>query len=288
MGLCASVDIANSGAACGRQLKDGSCLSNGRYQGKLTLAADSLEHAKVKKIPSKPAERVEKRLQVALPIRITHWDKDKKPILEMGCTYDISPHGARITSIKDIRQTGEIVALERGQNKSFCRVVWVGDPNSELKGQIGLAAIETDHPMWETELKAMQDVYDPLTWEEPQAAKPKARPESRRRHRFAVKGVAEIVKPGATASTQKAMVQDLSEMGCLLQTKETLPPGTEIKLVLKVGNNDMTLKGQVRNAVDVGVGVEFSAIRKADRQTLKHLLQKLAEEQLEESVELKS
>jgi hypothetical protein len=241
----------------------------------------------VKKNTSKALERVEKRINVALPIRITHWDKDKKAILEMGCTYDISPHGARITSIKAVKQTGEIVALERGQSKSFCRVVWVGDPNTELRGQIGLQTVEMDHSMWQTELKAMSDVFDPLAWDEPLKPKTKARPESRRRHRFSVKGMAEIAGPGA-AITQKAIVQDLSEMGCLLQTKEALPPGTEIRLVLKLGNVEMTLKGQVRNALDVGVGVEFSAVRKADRQTLKHLLQKLAEEQLEENVELKT
>ena len=242
----------------------------------------------MKRNAPKAADRIEKRLNLALPIRVTHWDKDKKPILEMGCTYDISPHGARITSIKAIKQTGEIVALERGQSKSFCRVVWVGDPNSELRGQIGLQAVEMDHFMWQNELKAMHDVFDPLAWDEPLEPKTKARAESRRRHRFSVKGVAEITRPGAAASTQKAVVQDLSEMGCLLQTKEALLPGTEIRLVLKLGNVEMTMKGQVRNAMDVGVGVEFSAVRKADRQTLKHLLQKLAEEQLEENVELKT
>lgn len=241
----------------------------------------------MKKTPPKPAERVEKRLNVALPIRVTHWDKDKKPVLEMGCTYDISPHGARISSIKAIKQPGEIVALERGEKKSFCRVVWVGDPNSDFRDQIGLQTVELDHSMWETELKAMQEVFDPLTWSEPSPAKMKPRAESRREHRFSVKGVAEIVKPGSDgAATCKASIQDLSEMGCLLETKEPLPPGTEIRLMVRLGGVEMAFKGHVRNAVDVGVGVEFSAIRKEDRQSLKHLLQKLAEEQLDQAVEL--
>jgi hypothetical protein len=241
----------------------------------------------VKKNTPKAADRVEKRLHVALPIRVTHWDKDKKPILEVGCTYDISPHGARITSIQAIKQTGEIVALERGERKSFCRVVWVGDPNSDLRGQIGLQTVEMNHSMWDSELNAMDNVFDPLTWEEQQKTKLKPRAESRRGHRFSVKGVAEIIRPGATVTTQKAVIQDLSEMGCLLETKEAMPPGTEIRLVLKLGNVEMTMKGYVRNAIDVGVGVEFSAVRKADRQTLKHMLQKLAEEQLDENVEVK-
>jgi hypothetical protein len=240
----------------------------------------------VTKNPSKTPERVEKRLNIALPIRITHWDKDKKPVLEMGCTYYISSHGARINSIKAIEQTGEIVALERDQNKSFCRVVWVGDPNSELRGQIGLQTVEMDHAMWQNELKSMHDVFDPLTRDQPLKPKTKARAANRRGHRFSVKGVAEIARPGLAATSQKAVVQDLSEMGCLLETKEVLPPGTEVRLIMKLGNVEMTMKGHVRNALDVGVGVEFSAVRKADRQTLKQLLQKLAEDLLKENIEL--
>jgi len=69
------------------------------------------------------AERNDKRIHVALPVRITYWDKNKKPGLEMACTYDISTHGARISSLRCIKETGEIVAVERGRNKAFCRVV---------------------------------------------------------------------------------------------------------------------------------------------------------------------
>jgi len=135
----------------------------------------------VKKSPPKAPERVQKRYQVALPVRITYWDKDKKPVLEMACTYDISPRGARITSVKAIKQTGEIVVLERGESKAFCRVVWVGDSASALKDQIGLETIEANQTMWPAELKAMQDVFDSLTWEEPEKIKEKGA-DKRRQH----------------------------------------------------------------------------------------------------------
>lgn len=111
---------------------------------------------------SAEVERFQKRIHVALPVRITYWDKDKKPGLEMACTYDISPHGARITSLRCVKEMGEIVAIERGRNKSFCRVVWIGEPNSELNGQIGLQCIETERAMFESELREMDEIYDPI------------------------------------------------------------------------------------------------------------------------------
>jgi len=246
-----------------------------------------------KKTPEKPTERTEKRVHVALPIRITYWDKDKKPNVEMACTYDISARGARITNLRCVKGTGEIVAVERGRNKSFCRVVWVGEPGTEIRGQIGLQTVERERSMWESELREMEESYDPIPKESTKAQVPTSRAGNRRRHgRYQVEGTAELFKAGskqdkgsAKHGPTKAVLKDLSELGCLVKTKEVLIPGTDLKLVLKIANYDLTLKGQVRHSLDMGVGVEFSEIRKGDRETLKHLLKKLAERQ-EDSIEV--
>jgi len=71
------------------------------------------------------AERSSKRIHVALPIRVTYWDSEKKPCLEMSCTYDISERGARIGGVRSLKEAGEIIAVERGRGKAFCRVVWI-------------------------------------------------------------------------------------------------------------------------------------------------------------------
>jgi hypothetical protein len=139
--------------------------------------------------------------------------------------------------------------------------------------------------MWPAELKAMQDVFDSLTWEEPEKIKEKGA-DKRRQHRFSVTGIADVELPGKGKLSQKAAVKDLSEMGCLLQTKEALKPGASIKLTLKIGDCELTLKGLVRRSLNAGFGIEFSEIRKGDRQMLKHALQKLAEQQLNENIEL--
>jgi PilZ domain len=228
-------------------------------------------------------ERGDKRIHVALPLRITYWDKEKKPGLEMACTYDISPRGARITSLRCIRETGEIVAVERGRHKAFCRVVWIGEPNSELKGQIGLQCIESERPMFENEIRDLEEVYDPILLDNTvRRISSGDKGNRRRQERFPIGGIAELLK-GDRKGAQKATLRDLSEMGCLVTTKQMLLPGTDLKLVLNVANYALSLKGQVKHsALDLGIGIEFSEIRKGDRQTLKYLLRKLEEERLEE------
>ena len=54
-----------------------------------------------------------------------------------------------------MKEAGEVIAIERGKSKAFCRVVWVGEANSELQGQIGLQCVESDRVLWEAELRDM-------------------------------------------------------------------------------------------------------------------------------------
>jgi len=102
---------------------------------------------------------------------------------------------------------------------------------------------------------------------------------NRRSHqRFAAEGVAELLRRGAGANYLDGTIKDVSETGCLLTTHSAVLPGTDLKLVLKVANYELSIKGQVRHAVvGIGLGVEFREIRKGDRAILQHLLRKLAD-----------
>jgi hypothetical protein len=236
-------------------------------------------------------ERVARRIHVALPIRITYWDSATKPCLEMGCTYDISESGARVTGLRHVKSTGEIIAVERGRNKAFCRVIWIGEPNSELEGQIGIRCVEAERTMWEAELRDMQETYDPIvldnTLRRPNFSAGSDKSNRRRHERFDIEGLAQLLKHGADSTHGEAVLRNLSELGCLVTAKHTVAPGTELKLVLNVDSYDLSVKGLVRHAdQELGLGVEFQEIRKGDRQILRFLLRKLAEQQLEEGFEL--
>jgi hypothetical protein len=227
--------------------------------------------------------RSDRRVHVALPVRVTYWDAENKPCLDMACTYDISAHGARVSGLRYVKQAGEIIAVERGRNKSYCRVAWIGEPGSELHGQIGIQCVESDRVMWDAELRELENLYEPL-----QANNSRLRsfsgPQNRNRRRaprFTLDAQASMKSQSAAA--EPVALKDLSETGCcLVRTKNILVPGTELSLSLSVGNYDLAVRGSVRHAeFDFGIGVEFREIRKGDRQVLQFLLRRLAEQEEE-------
>jgi hypothetical protein len=240
-----------------------------------------------------PPERLDKRIHVALPIRVTYWDGDNKPCLEMACTYDISARGARVTGLRCVKEAGEIIAVERGRNKAFCRVVWVGEAGSELRGQVGIQCVESDRMMWEAEMRDMEEVYDPIvrdtTLRRVSSAPGTHNGNRRRCPRFEIEGLADLLRRGANSTHAEGGLKNLSELGCLVTTRQVMLPGTDLKLVLNVANYDLAVKGQVRHAaLDMGLGIEFREIRKGDRQILQFLLRKMAEKEQEDKPKAKS
>ena len=85
--------------------------------------------------------RYDKRVQLAIPLRVTTWDDQKRPLLDMACTLDVSMRGARLYGVRSTLKVGDVVTVERGRSKIFCRVVWIGTPDSDKKGQIGVQAV---------------------------------------------------------------------------------------------------------------------------------------------------
>jgi hypothetical protein len=229
-------------------------------------------------------DRTEKRIHVALPVRVTFFDDDTKPRLEMACTYDISAHGARVTGLRCVKEAGQILVVERGRSRAYCRVVWIGEANSSLHGQIGIQCVEAEKTLWTAELSDMEQIYDPIV-RDPAFYKLSARsngPGNNRRKypRFAMQGAAELLQKIPGAGRLEGELIDVSEVGCLVSTNSLVLPGTELKLVVNVSNYDLSFKGQVRHAaVDVGLGIEFREVRKGDRAILQYMLKKLAEKE---------
>jgi hypothetical protein len=228
-------------------------------------------------------DRTEKRISVALPVRVTYFDEDTKPRLEMACTYDISAHGARVTGLRCVKEAGEILVVERGRSKAYCRVVWIGESSSHLRGQVGIQCVEAEKTLWTAELREMEQVYDTVGRESTlchmESSAGNQSGNRRRFQRFLTEGgAAELLQKSSTASHLEGALKDVSELGCLVTTQSLILPGTDLKLVLSVANYDLGVKGQVRHAaLDVGLGIEFREIRKGDRAILQYLLKKLAE-----------
>ncbi|MCU1299634.1 MAG: hypothetical protein JWO91_3912 [Acidobacteriaceae bacterium] len=254
----------------------------------MTEGITALKQELFKQIFQEPSpDRSGRRVQVALPLKVTCWDGDYKPCPDMACTYDISPQGARITGLRRVKQIGDIIAIERGRSKSFCRVVWVGDPNSEFRGQVGIQTVEADRLMWEAELRDLQEVYDPVVRESSlRNLRFGAECNHRRSPRYIIEGAAEVRSKTMQGKAASATLRDLSEVGCLLTTTQHFQAGAELHLTLNVADYELRLKALVRHIDPIGgLGLEFREIRKGDRQILRFLLRKLAEQELEQSFE---
>ena len=237
-------------------------------------------------------ERGEKRIHVALPVRVTYFDEEHKPRFEMACTYDISAHGARVTGLRGMKEPGEIVVLERGRNKAYCRIVWIGEAGTARQQQAGIQCVEAHKSLWESELRDMQEMYDAIPRDGIlYRATPGGAPDRSRRkyQRFEVDGAVELLRRGADANYREGTIKDLSEVGCLVTTRDLLVPGTDLKLVLRMAGYNLSFRGMVRHAaLDVGLGIEFREIRKGDRAVLHHMLKKLAKKEKESAAPQKS
>ena len=187
---------------------------------------------------------IEKLIHLALPVRLTHMRNGERGALEMACTYDIHPRGARLLSFRDV-QVGDLVTIERGRNKAVCEVVWTADPNSALRGQFTVQSVDGGRVPWEEELRQTEEHYLPV------GVDPSGRlarnafrnrdHNRRRRPRFSVEGCADLEVRGKTHV--EARLAQISELGCLVTAPDMLVPGTELRLVLNLYDVTVALKG---------------------------------------------
>jgi hypothetical protein len=97
-------------------------------------------------------KRQEKRLHIAVPVKVF---PDITSIESQNCcTYEISTHGARLVAPPGIKAVGQTIWLQRQNRRARYKVVWIGQPNTSLAGQVGVETLEPSNVIWEPEIKA--------------------------------------------------------------------------------------------------------------------------------------
>lgn len=229
----------------------------------------------------------EKTVHLALPVRWSVLGKESRGPAELACTYDIDSRGARLVSSRPVN-VGDLVMVERGRNKAICQVTWIGDPQSDLRGQFAVQCIEGKVP-WEDELRQVEEHYQPLDSDNPNRRHfgrlvSSARDNRRRRPRYSVEGEADVIEGVQHAA---GMVDQISELGARISASQVLRPGTDFRLTLNVFDVTLGLKAQVKNLVNnVGMGVEFQEIRRGDRPLLNYVLSRLKRRRVEDFVDV--
>ncbi len=219
-------------------------------------------------------ERYDKRVQLAIPLRVMTLDAEKRPQLDMACTLDISLRGARLYGVRATARVGEVVTVERGRSKFACRVIWIGAPDTPQKGQIGVAAVDEGKSFWEKEMREQADQFGPITIDPNQRP-----PQGERKRKFArvqAEVPARVLPQGSTDNDEtfrQGRVTNISETGCLLIGSVGLEIGAHVEVVLDLPNTDVAIRGRVKHSGQDGLGIEFREIRKSDRQLLRYWLQ---------------
>jgi hypothetical protein len=97
--------------------------------------------------------RVEKRLVIALPIRVYGMGSDGKSFSQEAHTLDITRDGARIAGLPPINH-GETLGVQYGEEKSRYKVVWVAEPRADQERQIGIQVMQAGPAAWHKILEA--------------------------------------------------------------------------------------------------------------------------------------
>lgn len=103
--------------------------------------------------PAKPAAdpRRQRRVHVAVPVKV--FADVASPDFQTCCTYEISTIGARLVAPLGIRETGQMIMLQRHNRRARYKVVWIGKPNTAEAGQVGVEALDPNNVIWESEIK---------------------------------------------------------------------------------------------------------------------------------------
>ena len=224
--------------------------------------------------PTEDGLLVGKLVHLALPVRWGLVEQNGRSPMEMACTYDIHPRGARLVSAREVN-VGDLVMVERGRNKAVCQVVWKGNPNSQLRGQFSVQCVEDGKAPWNDELRQMEELYQPVILDGNGRRSNSRRGEEnrRRRPRFMAAGKADVI---AGLQRTEGEVRQLSECGARIAGGNLQPPGTDLRLLLNIFDVSVALKAQVRYLDEhESMGVEFQEIRLGDRPLLDYVLRRL-------------
>lgn len=229
---------------------------------------------------------LEPRVDISLDVKVWGMDLYGKPFVQHARTVNASSVGARLIGIDCVRE-GEVISLQHDDQKARCKVIWVGRDAAKSR-QIGIQCVEPDKKLFGTKLKspAVQTTQSASGFAgfagTAQAAQQARRPMSdnpgtrRAQQRFHCTGGVEM-RRNEGAPPVFGNLSDLSLTGCYVETISTLPVGTEILLMLRVRDNVVRGRAQVKTSHHaVGLGLVFTQLSKDDQGKLEYILSLLS------------
>ena len=92
--------------------------------------------------------RKEKRVELALPVRVWGMDANGQMFEQQATTTDVTTTGARIVGIKHLLHRGCVIGLEHGGSRARFRVTYVGSAENGAGSTIGVQLVESGKFIW--------------------------------------------------------------------------------------------------------------------------------------------
>jgi hypothetical protein len=232
------------------------------------------------------AMRPEPRIHISLEVKVWGLDMYGRPFVQHARTVNASSVGARLIGIDCVRE-GEVISLQHKEQRSRCRVVWVGRDAAKAR-QIGVCSVETGKTLFGASLKAgpAQAAAAPSVFAgrtraavRPHTARsvmPEAQGTRRSQQRFHVTGGVELRRHEG-APPVFGNLSDISLTGCYVETVSTLPVGAELLFMIRVRDTVLRGRAQVKTSHHaVGLGLIFLEVNKEDQEKLEFLVGTLA------------
>ncbi len=217
-------------------------------------------------LPGRLGVKLEKRIQIALPVKVSGWSESGKADSQMACTYDLSERGARIVGVNLGSQPGDIVVLERGKTKALYRVMWVGGSGTALDGQMGVSCVEPDKMIWEVNLQELEEQYEPILMGGEAVTR------SAQVERQDIAARVGVYPENGGPGVQGTLLR-LSYTECELHCNEPLLPELPVNVLLVSPDVDIRLHGIVQRMKGKHcMVVVLDEVRRGDRRKLKYLL----------------
>ena len=228
---------------------------------------------------------LEPRVAISLDVKVWGMDLYGKPFVQHARTVNATSVGARLIGIDCVRE-GEVISLQHENQKARCKVVWVGRDAAKSR-QIGIQVVEPDKKLFGAKLKppAIQTAQFASSFTAAigaQAAQHARRPmpdtsgTRRGQQRFHCTGGVEM-RRNEGAPPVFGNLSDLSLTGCYVETVSTLPVGAEIVFMLRMRDNVVRGRAQVKTSHHaVGLGLVFMHLSKEDEQKLEVILATLS------------
>lgn len=90
----------------------------------------------------------EPRVPMQLRVEIHGTDWEGQPYRENTFTANISRTGTRLNHAASLRHVGQKIELRRGKEKAPYSVIWIGQPGSQVAGNVGLRLLDPIKNIW--------------------------------------------------------------------------------------------------------------------------------------------